>query len=393
MMSRFLSLVAFLLFVDGAAAEQKKYDPGASDTEIRIGNTMPYSGPASAWGAMGKAEAAYFDKINAEGGINGRKINFISYDDAYSPPKTVEQTRRLIEGDEVLILFSSFGVPTNTAIHKYVNAKKVPHLFIGGGGSKWNDPKRFPWTIGFQPSYSVEGRAYGEHVAAKHPLAKIAVLYQHDDYGKDILEGLKLGLGERASMIIAEASYEAVQPTVDSEVARLRATGADVFMDFAGPKFAAQAIRKAAELGWKPLHFVNIPSSSIGSVLKPAGLEHSQGVITGGFLKDVTDPAMADDPGVREYFKFLSEYYPGADRSASMNSMGYVMAQVMVHVLKRAGEDLTRENIMRQASNIRDLQPDLLLPTIRVNTSPDDFAPLKSIELRRLVGDHWQRLD
>jgi branched-chain amino acid transport system substrate-binding protein len=392
-MARILSVVAFLLLVDGAAAEQKKYDLGASDTEIRIGNTMPYSGPASAWGAIGKAEAAYFDKINAEGGINGRQIKFISYDDAYSPPKTVEQTRRLIEGDEVLILFSSFGVPTNTAIHKYVNAKKVPHLFIGGGGSKWNDPKRFPWTIGFQPSYSVEGRAYGEYVAAKRPLAKIAVLYQHDDYGKDILEGLKLGLGERASLIIAEASYEAVQPTVDSEVARLRATGADVFMDFAGPKFAAQAIRKAAELGWKPLHFVNIPASSIGSVLKPAGLELSQGVITGGFLKDVTDPAMADDPGVREYFKFLSEYYPDADRSSSMNSMGYIMAQVMVHVLKRAGEDLTRENVMRQASSIRDLQLGLLLPTISVNTSPDDFAPLKSIELRRLVGDHWQRLD
>jgi branched-chain amino acid transport system substrate-binding protein len=375
------------------ANEGKRYDQGASDTEIKIGNTMPYSGPASAWGAIGKAEAAYFAKVNAEGGVNGRKIRFISYDDGYSPPKTVEQTRRLVESDEVLLLFSSFGVPTNTAIHKYVNARKMPHLFVGGGGSKWNDPQRFPWTMGFQPSYVVEGKAYGEYLAAKYPSGKIAVLYQHDDYGKDILDGLTRGLGASSSMIIAELSYEATDPTIDSQIARLRASGADIFMNFAGPKFAAQAIRKIAELDWKPVHVINIPSASIGSVLKPAGLDISQGIIAGGFIKDVTDPDMADDPGVRSYLKFLSDYYPEADRSASTNALGYIMAQVMVHVLRQAGDDLTRENVMRQASNIKDLEVDLLLPSIRINTSPDDFAPLKSIELRRLMGTHWQRLD
>ena len=313
--SKFVSaLSAFVLLgvlCQIALAREKTYDPGASDIEIKIGNTMPYSGPASAWGLIGKAEAAYFDKINAEGGVNGRRIKFISYDDGYSPPKTVEQIRRLVESDEVLLLFSTFGVPTNTAVHKYLNAKKIPQLFIGGGGSKWNDPKNFPWTMGFQPSFVIEGKAYGEYVAASHPSGKIAVLYQHDDYGKDIVSGLKLGLGASASMIVAEASYEVTVPTIDLQIAKLKASGADIFMNFAGPKFAAQAIRKIAELDWKPIHIINIPSSSIGSVLKPAGLDISQGIITGGLLKDVTDPAMMEDPGVKKYLKFLRAILPG----------------------------------------------------------------------------------
>jgi ABC-type branched-subunit amino acid transport system substrate-binding protein len=381
----------FAAHCSGAAlAREKKYDTGATDTEIKIGNTMPYSGQGSAWGLLGRAEAAYFDKVNAEGGINGRTIRFISYDDAYSPPKTVEQTRRLVENDEVLLLFSTFGVPTNTAIHKYVNAKKVPHLFVGGGGSKWNDPKNFPWTMGFQPSFLNEGRVYGQYLAANHPAGKIAVLYQHDDYGKDILNGLKQGLGAKASMIISEASYEVSVPTIDSQVVRLKASGADIFMNFAGPKFAAQAIRKIAELNWKPVHVINIPAASIGSVIKPAGFDISQGIISGGFLKDATDPAMADDAGVKSYLAFLEKYYTGADVTSTGNAQGYVMAQALVQVLKQAGDDLTRQNIMGQAANIRNLEIDMLMPGIRINTSPDDFAPVKSMQLRRLVGERWQ---
>ncbi|MHC2332897.1 ABC transporter substrate-binding protein [Bradyrhizobium sp. USDA 4454] len=374
---------------DAGLAAEKKYDPGASDTEIKIGNIMPYSGPASTWGEMGKIESAYFEKINAEGGVNGRKIKFISYDDAYSPPKTVEQARRLVENDQILLLFSPFGVPTNTAIHKYMNGKKIPQLFIGGGGSKWNDPKKFPWTMGFQPSFVDEGKAYARYVANAHPDGKIAVLYQHDDYGKDVLAGLKLGLGAKATMIVAEASYEVTEPTIDSQVVRLKASGADIFMNFAGPKFAAQAIRKIAELNWKPVHIVNIPSSQIGSVMKPAGLEISQGLISGGFVKDATDPGMADDQGVKNYLAFIKQYYPGADVTAGTNALGYILAQVMVHVLKAAGDDLTRENIMREAANIKDLEVDMLLPGIKVNTRPDEFAPVRSVQLRKLVGDRW----
>ena len=390
---KFLSMTFAAIIVlasSTAMAGGKKYDTGATDTEIKIGNTMPYSGPGSAWGLIGKAEAAYFDKVNAEGGVNDRKINFISYDDADSPPKTVEQVRRLVENDEVLLLFSTFGVPTNTAIHKYMNAKKVPQLFVGGGGSKWNDPKNFPWTMGFQPSFLNEGRVYGQYLAANHSGGKIAVLYQHDDYGKDILTGLKQGLGAKASMIIAEASYEVSVPTVDSQVVGLKASGADIFMNFAGPKFAAQAIRKIAELGWKPVHILNIPAASIGSVIKPAGFDISQGIISGGFLKDATDPAMANDPGVKAYLAFLEKYYPGADVTATGNTQGYVMAQTMVQVLKNAVYNRTRENVMRQAASLKGLELDMLMPGIKISTGPDDFAPIKSMQLRRLVGERWQ---
>jgi branched-chain amino acid transport system substrate-binding protein len=384
---------AAIWLVEGAGAgfaADKHYDPGASDSEIKIGNIMPYSGPASVWGEMGKVEAAYFDKVNAEGGVHGRKIEFISYDDAYSPPKTVEQARRLVEYDQVLLLFSPFGVPTNTAIHKYLNVKGIPQLFVAGGGSKWNDPKNFPWTMGFQPSFLDEGRVYGQYVANSHPGGKIAVLYQHDDYGKNVLAGLKLGLGAKASMIVGEASYEVTEPTIESEIVRLKASGADIFMNFAGPKFAAQAIRKIAEIDWKPVHVLNIPASQIGSVIKPAGLEASQGLISGGFVKDATDPSMADDPGVKNYLAFIKQYCPATDVTAGTNALAYILAQVMVHVLEAAGDDLTRANVMRQATGIKDLEVDMLLPGIKVNTRLDDFAPVKGIQLRRLVGERWQ---
>jgi ABC-type branched-subunit amino acid transport system substrate-binding protein len=371
-------------------AADKKYDTGASDTEIKIGNIMPYSGQGSAWAQMGKAQAAYFAKVNAEGGINGRKITFISYDDGYSPPKTFEQARRLVESDEVLLLFSTFGVPTNTAIRKYLNAKKMPQLFVGGGGAKWNDPGNFPWTIGFQPSFIDEGDAYGQYVAANHPDGRIAVLYQNDDYGKDILGGLKRGLGARSAMVVAEASYEVADPSVDSLVVKLKASGADIFMNFAGPKFAAQAIRKAAELDWKPVHIINIPSTSVGSVMRPAGLEISQGLISGGFMKDVTDPAMADDPDVRRYREFVARYYPEADTTSAINTLGYIMAQLMVHVLREAGDDLTRENVMRRATSLKDLELGMLLPGIKINTGPKDYAPVKSMQLRKFVGERWR---
>jgi branched-chain amino acid transport system substrate-binding protein len=374
----------------GALAAEKKYDPGASDAEIKIGNTAPYSGPASAWGLIGKAQAAYFDKINAEGGVNGRKIKFVSYDDSYSPPKTVEQVRKLVESDEVLLLFGTFGVPTNTAIHRYVNSRKVPHLFIGGGGSKWNDPKNFPWTMAFQPSFVNEGRVYGRFIAENHPAARIAVLSQNDDYGKDIVNGLKSGLGAKASLIVAELTYETTEPTIDSQVVRLKASGAEIFMNFTGPKFAAQAIKKLAELNWKPVHIINNPAASIGSVLNPAGLDISQGLITAGFMKDPTDPAMANDTGVRNYLAFIEKYYPGADITSGINTQGYIMAQVMVDVLRRSGDTLTRENVMRQAASIKDLEIDMLMPGIKVNTSSASHAPLKLMQLRRFAGERWQ---
>lgn len=281
-------------------------------------------------------------------------------------------------------------MPTNTAIHKYINAKRVPHLFIGGGGSKWNDPKHFPWSIGFQPSFVNEGRAYGQYVAANFPNGKIAVLSQNDDYGKDIVSGLKQGLGAKAGMIVAEATYEVAEPTVDSQVVKLKNSGADIFMNLSGPKFAAQAIRKVAELGWKPVHIVNIPAASIGSVLRPAGLDISQGLITGGFMKDATDPAMANDAGVKNYLAFIARHYLGADITNGSNTLGYITAQVMVHVLRQSGEDLTRANVMRQVANIKDLEIDMLMPGIKVSTSPDSFAPLKQIQLRRFVGERWQ---
>jgi branched-chain amino acid transport system substrate-binding protein len=373
------------------AADQKKYDIGATDTEIKIGNIMPYSGPASSYSVIGKTEAAYFNKINAEGGINGRKINFISYDDGYSPPKTVEQARKLVESDEVLLIFNSLGTPPNSAIQKYMNLKKVPQLFVATGATKWNDPRQFPWTMGWQPSYQSETQIYAKYILKNYPNAKIGVLYQNDDYGKDYLKGLKDGLGSKVSMIVAEESYETTEPTIDSHILNLKASGADVFVDLSIPKFAAQAIKRAAEIEWKPVHFLNSVSSSITATIKPAGFDNAQGIITAEYLKDPTDPQWKDDPEIKTWNAFLDKYYPEANRADAFVIYGYAVAQSMVQVLKRCGDDLTRANVMQQAASMHDAVVAGLLPGVKINTSPTDFAPISQLQLAKLKGDTWER--
>jgi branched-chain amino acid transport system substrate-binding protein len=386
----FSTAIIFLAAAASSALAQKKYDPGVTDTEIKIGNIMPYSGPASAYGVIGRTEAAYFRKINAEGGINGRKINFISYDDAYSPPKAVEQARKLVEGDEVLLIFDPLGTPSNTAIQKYMNAKKVPQLFVSSGATKWNDPQNFPWTIGWQPNYQSEARIYARYILKERPNARIGVLYQNDDYGKDYLKGLRDGLGDKAaSMIVAEDSYEVAETTVDTHLVKMKSLNVDVFVDVATPKFAAQAIRKAGEIGWKPLHILNSVATSIGAVIKPAGFENAQGIISVAYLMDPLDPTWKDDPGMKAFDEFLAQYFPEGNRADSLLVTGYNMAQTLVQVLKQCGDDLTRENVMREAANLKGFRTTNLLPGITINTSPIDFAPIKQVQLRRFKGETW----
>jgi len=385
-----LAALALLAASTTGALAQKKYDTGASDTEIKIGNIMPYSGPASAYGVIGKTEEAYFKKINAEGGINGRKITFISYDDAYSPPKTVEQARKLVESDEVLLVFNPLGTPPNSAIHKYMNAKKVPQLFVATGATKWNDPKDFPWTMGWQPSYQSETQIYAKYLLKEKPGAKIAVLYQNDDYGKDYLKGLKDGLGAKAaSMIIAEDSFETSEPTIDNHIVKLKASGADVFIDIATPKFAAQAIKKVAEIGWKPLHFLNNVSASVGSVMKPAGFENGQDIISAAYLKDVSDPQWDNDPGMKTFLAFLAKDFPDGNKLDGNVVVGYGVAQTLVKVLQMCGDNLTRENVMKQAASLKDFRTEMLLPGIKINTSATDFAPISQLQLMRFKGEKW----
>jgi branched-chain amino acid transport system substrate-binding protein len=386
----FSAALAILAATSSGALAQKKYDTGATDTEIKIGNITPYSGPASAYGVIGKTEQAYFNKINAEGGINGRKINFISYDDAYSPPKTVEQARKLVESDEVLFIFNPLGTPPNSAIQKYMNSKKVPQLFVATGATKWNDPKEFPWTMGWQPNYQSESRIYAKYILKEKPNAKIAILYQNDDYGKDYVKGLKDGLGAKAaSMIIIEESYEVTQPTIDSNIVKLKSLGADVFFNVTTPKFAAQAIKKMAEIEWKPLHILNNVSSSIGSVMKPAGFENSQGIISSAYLKDSSDPQWKNDAGMKAFDEFLIKYFPEGNRVDGSVMYAYTVAQGIVHVLKACGDDLTRANVMKQAASIKNLELGGLLPGIKVNTGPDDFAPLSQLQLWKFKGEKW----
>jgi ABC-type branched-subunit amino acid transport system substrate-binding protein len=376
--------------VAGPSLAQKKYGPGVTDTEIKLGQTMPYSGPASAYGAIGKAELAYFQIINEQNNINGRKVTLLSLDDAYSPPRAVEQVRKLVEQEQVLALFQTLGTPSNSAIHKYVNAKKVPHLFLATGATKWGDPKRFPWTIGFQPSYQVEAKIYAKYILKTKPDARIAVLYQNDDYGKDYLEGLKEGLGAQAAkMIVAEASYEVTDPTVDSQIVTLKASGADTLFTIATPKFAAQSIRKVADVGWKPLHFVNNVASSVGSVLTPAGLDKSVGLITALYMKDPTDPQWAKDPGMQRWRDFMAKYMPGADVSDFNYTYGYGAAQLMTMVLKACGDDLTRENLMKQATSLKDVTLDVTLPGIKYNTGPNDYFLVEQLQLARFDGKRW----
>lgn len=386
------STAIILLAASGTGAiAQKKYDPGATDTEIKIGNIMPYSGPASAYGVIGKTEAAYFKKINAEGGINGRKIKFISYDDAYSPPKAVEQARKLVEGDEVLFIFSSLGTPSNSAIQKYMNEKKVPQLFVTTGATKWNDPKQFPWTMGWSPNYQSEGRIYARYILKERPTGKIGILYQNDDYGKDYIKGLTDGFGTKAaSMIVGEESYETTNPTIDSHVVALKSDGADIFISITTPKFAAQSIKKVAELGWKPLFILNNVAASTGTVMVPAGLENSQNIISATYQKDPTDPQWKDDAGIKDFDAFLTKYFPEGNREDLFLMNGYNLAQTIVYVLKRCGDDLTRANIMKQAASIKRLQLEGLLPGITINTSATDFAPIKQFQLRKFKGERWE---
>jgi branched-chain amino acid transport system substrate-binding protein len=382
-----------LAFGVSSAFAQKKYDPGASDTEIKIGNINPYSGPASAYGLIGKTIAAYFNKVNAEGGINGRKINLISYDDAYSPPKAVEQARKLVESDEVLLIFQSLGTPSNTAIQKYMNAKKVPQLFVATGATKWGDPKHFPWTMGWQPPYQGEARIYAKYLLDKHPNAKIGILYQNDDYGKDYVKGMTDGLGAKAAtMIVAEQPYETSDPTVDSQMVNLKASSADVFFNVTTPKFAAQAIKKSAEIGWKPLHLLNNVSQSIGSVLKPAGLDNSTGILSSYYLKDATDPAVTNDPGYKDWLAFMDKYFAEGDKTSSFTVYGYTAAQTLVQVLNQCGDNLTHANVMQQAASLKDLELGMLLPGIKINTSETDFYPIKQMQMQRFNGERWQSI-
>jgi len=387
----FTAAAALTVLATHGALAQKKYDTGASDTEIKIGNVEAYSGPASAYGVIGKTEDAYFKMINDAGGVNGRKINFISYDDGYSPPKTVEQVRKLIESDEVFLIFNALGTPTQNAVQKYHNSKKVPQLFLATGASKWNDPKDFPWTMGFQPSYRVEARIFAKYILKAKPDAKVAVFYANDDFGKDYVAGLKEIFGDKASSIlIAEESYETTEPSIDGHIVKLKATGADVFISITTPKFAAQEIKKLAEIEWKPMHILSNVSSSVGGVIKPAGFENSQGILSANYAKDASDPQWDNDPGMKKFLEFLAKYAPDANKLDGSVAYGYGAAQTMVKVLQMCGDDLTRENVMKQAASLKSFTPDTLLPGVTINTSATDFAPIKQLQMMRFKGEKWE---
>ncbi|WP_092116078.1 ABC transporter substrate-binding protein [Bradyrhizobium erythrophlei] len=377
--------------VASAANAQKKYDPGATDAEIKVGNIMPYSGPASAYATIGKTEAAYFNKVNSEGGINGRKINFVSYDDGYSPPKMVEQARKLVESDEVLLIFNPLGTPGNTAIQKYMNAKKVPQLFVSTGAAKWNDPKNFPWTMGWQPSYQVEARIYAKYILQKFPGKTIGVLYQNDDFGKDYLIGLHDGLGDAAKkLIVVESSYETTSPTVDSQIVQIKGANPDIFVNIATPKFAAQAIKKAAELDWHPVQFLTNVSVSIGGVMKPAGYEASQDILSTQYLKDPADHEWKNDPAMNEWRAFMTKWYPEGDQNDASTVFGYGVAKGLEQVLRQCGDNLTRENLMKQAASLN-FEIGIYLPGTKIKTGPDDYAPIEQLQMMRFKGESWER--
>jgi branched-chain amino acid transport system substrate-binding protein len=383
--------VVCLILAGGLAFAAGQYDPGVSDTEIKLGNTMPYSGPASALGVFGKSEAAYFAMINEQGGINGRKINFISRDDGYSPPKTFEVVRQLVEGEHVLLLFNTAGTPTNTAIQGYLNDNMVPQLFVSSGADKWNDPKHHPWTIGWQPSYRIEARIYARYILKNLPNAKIAVLYQNDDFGKDYVIGLREGLGDKADgIIVAANTYETTDPTVDSQIVALQGSAANVLLTAAIPKFAAQAIRKVYEIGWKPTHFLTNTSNSVKSVMQPAGSEKGVGTISAGFIKDPMDPQWQDTPEYKEWLAWMKKYNTSGNVADGGNVYGYSAAQTMVSVLKASGDNLTRENVMKQAASIHNFKLPMLLPGIALSTSADDFAPIKQMQLQNFDGTTWR---
>jgi branched-chain amino acid transport system substrate-binding protein len=386
-----LGMTALAALAALVAAPAPAQTPGVTATEIKIGNLNPYSGPASAYGTIGKAIGAYFKLVNDQGGINGRKINYITYDDSYSPPKTVEMARKLVEQDQVALIFQPLGTAANSAIHKYMNQMKVPQLFVATGASKWNDPKNFPWTMGWQPNYQTEGQIYARHILATVKDPKIGILFQNDDYGKDYLKGFEEGLGAKAkTLIVMKQSYEVTDPTVDSQIVNLKNSGANVFFNITTPKFAAQAIKKAFDLGWKPVHYLNNVSISTATVLKPAGLEASKGLITALYGKEVSDPQWKNDKGFQDWLAWMKKYYPDGSVEDNSNAYGYSVAMTLAQVLKQCGNDLSRENIMRQAANLKNLELPMLLPGIRINTSPDDFAPIEQEQLARFNGEVWE---
>ncbi len=376
-----------------ATAAEKKYDTGASDTEIKIGQTVPFSGPASAYATVGKAQAAYMKMINDQGGVNGRKINLIQYDDAYSPPKTVEQVRKLVESDEVLLTFQIIGTAPNAAVEKYLNARKVPQLFAATGAARFTDPKHYPWTMGFNPNYFVEGRIYGQYILKEHPNAKVGVLYQNDDLGKDYLAGLKAGLGGKAAgMIVAEVSYELSDPTINSQIIKIKDAGADLIFSASTPKQAAQAIKKIAELGWHPVHIVDINANSMNATLKPAGIANAKGLISVGYVKDPSEQVWKDDPGVKDYLAFMEKYFPDGDKGSNFNVYGYITAELMVKVLQQCGDDLTRENVLKQATRLDHVALGMLLPGITITTSPTDYRVNKQLQMIQFDGERWQNI-
>jgi branched-chain amino acid transport system substrate-binding protein len=380
---------AAALALNAWPARAKDYGPGVTDSEIKIGNTMPYSGPASSYGTIGKAESAFYKMINDQGGVNGRKINYISYDDAYTPPKTVEMARKLVEQDQVLLIASPLGTPTNSAIWHYMNEKKVPQLFVSTGATKWDDPKGHPWTIGWQPNYQSEGRIYAAYILKNKPDGKIGLLYQNDDFGKDYLKGVKDGLGSKASMLINEAPYETTDPTVDSLIVGMKAAGCDIFINTGIPKFAAQGIRKAAEIDWKPLHILSSVGNSVGATLKPAGPENAKDIVSDFYLKDPTDPQWQHDQGYKDWIAFMDKFYPDGDKTDLGNVTGPSLAATLVQALKQCGDDLTRDNVMKQAANLNDFTVPMLLPGIKINTTPTDFAPIKQVQMAKFDGQRW----
>jgi branched-chain amino acid transport system substrate-binding protein len=384
-----VAIAALAAWTSTAAVAQKKYDPGATDKEIKVGNINPYSGPASAYSSIGKSIGAYFAKVNAEGGINGRQIRYLSVDDGYNPARTVEQARRLVEQEEVLLVFNPLGTPPNTAIQKYMNQRKVPQLFVATGATVFGDHKSFPWTMGWQPSYQSEGRIYAQHILETKPDAKIGILMQNDDYGRDYVKGLEDGLGDKAkTMIVSRQTYEVTDPTVDSQLVTLRSSGADTFFNVATPRFAAQAIRKAAEIGWKPVHYLNNVSASAGAVMIPAGAENGIGIVTGAYLKDPTDPQWANTPEYKDWLAWMQKYHPQGDLKDGFNVYGYSVAQTLVQALKQAGDTLTRENVMKQAASL-DMSLPMALPGVNVKTGPDDFYPIERMQLQRWDGKTW----
>jgi ABC-type branched-subunit amino acid transport system substrate-binding protein len=386
-------LAAILALAGGPAAAQKKYDPGASDTEIRIGQTMPYSGAGSIYGEVGKTQAAYFRMVNDQGGINGRKLKFLSLDDAYSPPKTVEGVRKLVEQDEVLFLYGMFGTATNTAVHRYVNAKKVPHLLLLTGASKWNDPQKNPWSMSFYPDYPSEAKVYARHILETRPNAKIAVLFQNDDYGRDYLKGFKEGLGAKATaMIVAEASYELTDPTVDSQIVQLRGSGADVLVSFSTAKAAIQTLRKVHDSGWKPTHYLAQGAALIGAVFNPAGPEKAVGVISTAYAKDPNDKQWENDTAYREWLAFMKQYRPDADLTLGSHVYAYSSARLMVEILRACGDQLTRENVLKQAASIKAVQLPMFLPGVVVSSAPDDYRLIRSLQPVAFDGKRWNRL-